>query len=162
MEVVLLVARLFDCASKFDRTLATVGEVRAHRDAGASGLGDLADRVVLALVVGREAVDRHDRRDTVSLHVLDLLAQVLATRFDVGRVVSKELRWERLASDDLVLARVSLQRAHRRDEHSGIGNETRGAALDVEEALRTHVCTEAGLGDEVVTTVDADQVTDDG
>ncbi len=45
---------------------------------------------------------------------------------------------------------------------AGVGLEARSAALDVEEALRSHVGTEAGLGEEEVARVDPDEVADDG
>ena len=60
--------------------------------------------------------------------------------------------------DDLVLARVALQRAHRRDHHGGVRLEAGDAALDVEEPLGAHVGAEARLGDQEVAGVDADEV----
>ena len=53
------------------------------------------------------------------------------------------------------LPECDLQRAHRRDEHGGVGHQARGAALDVEELLGAHVGAEAGLGDDVVAAADA-------
>ena len=61
MKVARLVARLDHGLGQFGRALAAVGEVRAHGDAGAHRLGDLADRLVLAVEVGGEGVDGDDR-----------------------------------------------------------------------------------------------------
>ena len=59
-------------------------------------------------------------------------------------------------------AGVGLQGSYRGDHDRGIGAyEARGAALDVEEALRAHVGSKAGLGYEEVTAVDADEVGND-
>ena len=76
----------------------------------------------------------------------------------LGRVLLQHLRRQGPARDHPVPARVQLHRAHRRDHDRGVRHEARGAALDVEEALCSHVCAESRFGDEVVAGVDPDQV----
>ena len=74
------------------------------------------------------------------------------------RVLLEHGRRQRAAGHHPVPARVQLHRPHRRHHDGGVGHEARGAALDVEEALRSHVGAEARLGDEVLAGVDPDQV----
>ena len=142
-------------------SLASLGEVVADRRAGAAAGGDLGDGLVLGRVVCREGVDRHHRADAVEGDVLDLLLEVRRAHVDLVRVLRQELVGERSAGDDLVLARVGLQGPDRGDEHGGVGTEPGVAALDVEELLGPDVGAEAGLGDEEVRGVDADEVAHD-
>ena len=95
----------------------------------------------------------------MSLYVFNLLLEVCSTGLNVGRILCQQLCWQRFAGNNLVLARVSLECAHSCHEHCSIRHQARGAALDVEETLCTHVGTKACFGDEVVATVDADHVT---
>ena len=132
--------------------------MRGHGGAGAVLLGDLVDGLDVDVVVAREHVDGDHGGDAVDLHVLELLAQVVAALVDLVRVLGEERLGERLAGDDLVVAGVGLEAAHRGDQDGGVGGDARGAALDVEEALGAHVGTEARLGEEEVTGVDADLV----
>ena len=94
-------------------------------------------------------------------HVLELLAQVGAALVHLVGVLRQQRVGQRPTGDDVVLAAVRLQPADGGDEHGGVGREPRHAALDVEEPFGAHVGTEAGLGDEVVAHVDADEVGDD-
>ena len=83
---------------------AAVGEVGAHRGPGSHIVGDRADRVVLAAMVGGEGVDRDYRRDAVQGDVLELLAQVRGTGQHVVGVLLQQVGRQRLARDHLVLA----------------------------------------------------------
>ena len=94
----------------------------------------------------------------MDLDVLHLLAQVGRAGQHVVRVLFEELRRERPARDHPVLAGVNLQRPDRRHDHGGVRRKARRSAFDVEEALGAHVGAEAGLGDEEIAGVDADQV----
>jgi hypothetical protein len=98
----------------------------------------------------------------MGLDVFNLLAQIFATRFNVCRTLGKQLRWQRLTRNDLVLTRVCLKRANRGDQHRRIGHKARSATLDVEETLRTHVGAKARFGDEVIATMNADEIANDG
>ena len=157
-----LVARFDDRPGQVGGAGAPVAEVRAHRHSGAERLGHLADRAVLGRVVGREPVDRHDRRHAVGLDVLDLLAEVRRAGLDVVGVLGQQVLRQRTPGDDAVLARVRLEGADGRDEHGGVGRQARRAALDVEEPLGAHVGAEARLGDQVIAAADADQIADHG
>src|SRR5688572_25832306 len=142
----------FHSASPALREVVAYGHPRAHFP------GDLPDGVVFRLVVRGECVDRHHRRDAVEADVLYLFLQVGRTSIYVIGVLFLHLLGEGLACSYLVAARVGLERPHGGDEHGRVRLETRVAALDVEEALCTHVRTEAGLGYEKVTAADADQI----
>ena len=98
----------------------------------------------------------------MSLYVFDLLLEVGATGLNVGWIFCQQLCWQCFSSNNLVLTRVSLECAHSCHEHCSIRNETRCAALDIEETLGTHVCAKACFGDEEIATVDTDHVADDG
>ncbi len=114
------------------------------------------------LVVGWESVDGNDWCYAVCFDIFDLLYQVGATGLNIGWIFCQQLCWQCLAGNNLVLARVSLECTHCCHEHCSIWNKTRGAALDVEETLCTHIRTKACFRDEVVATMDTDHVADDG
>ena len=97
-------------------------------------------------------------RDAVDADVVDLLAQVGAADVDLVRVLGQQRVGQRPAGDDAMAAGVGLQRPDRGHDDGGVGTQARVAALDVEEALGAHVGAEAGLGDQEVARVDADQV----
>jgi hypothetical protein len=56
---------------------------------------------------------------------------------------------------------MATGKGHGGHHHGGVGLESRGAALDVEEPFGAHVRPEAGLGDQVVAGADADLVGQD-
>src|SRR3712207_9478626 len=94
-------------------------------------------------------------------YVLDLLAQVGGSSKDVIGVLFQELRRQGPPGHDIKPPRVGFQGPHGGDEDGGVGLEARVAALDVEEALRSHVRTEACLGNEKVSALDTDPVRQD-
>ena len=153
-----LLGGFLDGGGQLGGTATSVGEVGRHGGTGAVFRSDLVDGGDVFVVVAGEHIDRDDRRAAVDLHVLELLAQVVATLVDLVGIGLEQILGERLAGDDLVVAGVSLEAPHGRDEHGSIGGEARVAALDVEEALGAHVGTEARLGEEEVAGVDADAV----
>ena len=57
---------------------------------------------------------------------------------------------------------MDLERAHRGDDHRGVGRKAGRTAFDVEEPLGAHVSAKAGLGDQEVAAVDADEIGEDG
>src|SRR5215212_5109354 len=152
---------LGDRLGEFHSSSPPIREVAAYGHPCAHLPGDLADGVVFCLVVCREGVDRHHRRDTVEAYVLYLFFQVGCTSINVIGVLFLHLFGEGLACPYLVAARVGLERPHGGDEHCRVGLETRVAALDVEEAFCAHVRTEACLGYEKVTAADTDQIRHD-
>jgi hypothetical protein len=72
-------------------------------------------------VVAGERVDRDDRRHPVQPDVLDLLAQVRPADVDLVRVLGEQRLRQRPAGDDLVPARVRLERPHGRHDDRGVG-----------------------------------------
>src|SRR5919112_4695093 len=151
-----------DRLGQFHRPRPPLREVLAHRNPGAHPLGDLPYGLVLRVMVSGEGVDRHHRRDAVKTDVLYLFPEVGRPGKHIVGVLLEHLLGERLARPHLVASRVGLERPHRGDEYSGVGFESRDAALDVEEAFRSHVGPEARLGYEVVAAPDADKVGHDG
>src|SRR5215211_2476275 len=135
-----------------------IREVAAYGHPCAHLSGDLADGVVFRLVVRREGVDRHHRRDAVKADVLYLFLQVGCTGMNVIGVLTLHLLGEGLACPYLIAARVGLERPHGSDEYCCVGFEPRVATLDVEEAFGAHVSPEACLGYQEVAAADADQV----
>ena len=119
---------------------------------------DLVDGGDVFVVVAGEHVDRNDRSAAVDLHVLKLLAQVVAALVDLVGVCLEKGRGQWLARDDAMVAGVGLEAADGRHEHRRVRSETRVAALDVEESLGAHVGAEAGLGQQEVARVDPDSV----
>src|SRR5919112_679720 len=149
---------LGDRLGEFHSSNPAIREVSAYGYPCAHLSGDLADGIVLRLVVCREGVDRHHRRDAVKADVLYLFLQVGCTGINVIGVLFLHLLGEGLACTYLIAARVSLERPYSGHQNRRVGLETRVAALDVEEAFCAHVRTEACLGYEKVTAADADQV----
>ncbi|MQM39060.1 hypothetical protein KBTX_03082 [wastewater metagenome] len=117
---------------------------------------------MLAVIVRGERVDRHHRRHPVGADVVDLLGEVGGASVHVLRALRLHALGQRPARDHAIASGMKLQPAHGGDEHRGVRGQPGGAALDVEEPLRPHVGTEAGLGDQEVAAVDADVVGDDG
>src|SRR5215217_7556567 len=152
---------LRDRLGEFHSSSPAIQEVAAHGHPCAHLSGDLADGIVFRLVVCREGVDRHHRRDTVKADVLYLFLQVGCTSIDVIGVLLLHLLREGLACPQLIAARVDLERPYSGHQNRRVGLETRVAALDVEEALCAHVRTEACLGYEKVTAADTDQIRHD-
>src|SRR5919107_221872 len=153
---------LGDRIGEFHSSNPAIREVSAYGYPCAHLSGDLADGIVLRLVVCREGVDRHHRRDAVKADVLYLFLQVGCTGINVIGVLFLHLLGEGLACTYLIAARVSLERPYSGHQNRRVGLETRVAALDVEEAFCAHVRTEARLSYEKVTAADADQVGHDG
>src|SRR5215211_1091524 len=152
---------LGDRLGEFHSSSPPIREVAAYSHPCAHLPGDLADGVVFRLVVCREGVDRHHRRDAVKADVLYLFLQVGCTSIDVIGVLFLHLLGEGLTWTYLMAARVDLERPYSGHQNCRVGLETRVAALDVEEALCAHVRTEACLRYEKVTAVDADQIRHD-
>ncbi len=126
---------------------AALGEVAAHYDVARSGgQRHLADGGHFRVRVARVVVDGHHDRNVEDAHVLDLGGQVLRTLSHRVHVLFGEGRVQRLAGDDSTDTTVHLESADRRHHDRGVGPEPALAALDVEELLRAHVRTEAGLG----------------
>src|ERR687897_1595010 len=151
-----------DRLGQLHRPRAPFREVLAHRNPGPHPFGDLPYGVVLRVVVRGEGVDRHHRRDAVKTYVLYLFSEVGRPGKHIVGVLLEHLLGERPARPHRIASRVGFERPHRGDEHRGVGFEPRDAALDVEEALRSHVGPEAGLGYEVVAAPDTDKVGHDG
>src|SRR5215216_3111575 len=148
---------LGDRLGEFHSSSPAIQEVAAYGHPCPHLSSDLADGVVFRLVVRREGVDRHHRRDAVKADVLYLFPQVGCTGINVIGVLFLHLLGEGLACMYLIAARVDLERPYSGHQNCRVGLETRVAALDVEEALCAHVRTEACLRYEKVTGVDADQ-----
>ena len=94
----------------------------------------------------------------MDLHVLQLLAEVVASLVHLVGVFGQEGLGKRLTGHDLVVAGVGFQAADGGYQNSGVGGDARIAALDVEEPLGAHVGAETRLGEQEVTGVDADLV----
>src|SRR5919107_878533 len=153
---------LGDRIGEFHSSNPAIREVSAYGYPCAHLSGDLADGIVLRLVVCREGVDGHHRRDAVKADVLYLFLQVGCTGINVIGVLFLHLLGEGLACTYLIAARVSLERPYSAPKTRRVGLETRVAALDVEEAFCAHVRPEACLGYEKVTAADTDQIGHDG
>src|SRR5215208_1423263 len=153
--------RLFGRLREFHSSSPAIQEVAAYGHPCAHLSGDLADGVVFRLVICREGVDRHHRRDTMKADVLYLFLQVGCTSIDVIGVLFLHLLGEGLACPYLIAARVGLERPYSGHQNRRVGLETRVAALDVEEPLCAHVRTEARLRYEKVTAADTDQIRHD-
>ena len=126
LEVAFLFGCLSNSVGEFGCPGAAFGEVHGHRSAGVELLGNFLDGVDVAIMVPGEHVDGHNRSAAVDLHVLELLAEVVAALVDLVRVLFEERFRERLAGDDLVLAGVGLEAPYRCDQHGSIGSESRG------------------------------------
>ena len=113
---------------------------------------------MLGAEVALHGVDGDDRCHAVAAHDGQVGQQVGRAELDLLGVLLEHRRRERASRHDAVPPRVQLHRPDGRHHHSGVGHEARCPALDVEEALRTHVGPEARLGDEEITRVDPDQV----
>ncbi len=161
VELAGFVAGLFHGTRQVDSACAAVRPVGGNGAAHAFLAANGKDRLGLAGVVCREGVDAHHGADAVLLHILNLLAQVGASLEDVVGVFAQHLLGQRLTRHNFVLARVQLERADGGDDHRSVGLESTVAALDVEELLCANVCTEARLGQQVVTALDANQVGQD-
>ena len=163
---VLQIRNVVTCLSNYvcqvGGALTALSHTAVNSDASASFLSDTADGLVLGLEVGRERVDCHDRLNTEVAHDLDVLLQVLCALLHVGGAFLQHAFGQGLARNDLVQAGVGLQGAHGDDEHCCVGLQAGDAALDVEETLRTHVGTEASLGNHVVGVLQANVVGDHG
>ena len=86
-----LVAGAADGGGQRAAPLPAFREDLAHlRREGARGEGALYDQRVLAVGVGREAVDRDDRWDAVGRDVLELLLEVADARLDRAEVLAVE------------------------------------------------------------------------
>ena len=59
-------------------------------------------------------------------------------------------------------AAVVLERSHRSDEHRRVRTQSAGAALDVHELLKAEVCSETGLGYDVIGVAEREAVCHDG
>src|SRR5215212_1557073 len=152
---------LGDRLGEFHSSSPAIREVAAYGHPYAHLSGDLADGVVFRLVICREGVDRHHRRDTVEADVLYLFLQVGCASIDVIGILFLHLLGEGLACPYLIATRVGLESPYSGHKNRRVGLETRVAALDVEEAFCAHVRTEACLGYEKVTAADADQIRHD-
>ena len=120
------------------------------RDAQVAGRGDGAQ---FRVRVAGEAINGDDRFEAEQARRRDVLAQVVQPALD-GLMV-------RLAQPVARDAAVMLERAHRRYQHHGIGDQARVAALDVKELFHANVGPKAALGDDVIGQLEGDLVGDD-
>src|SRR5438128_6901006 len=109
-------------------------------------------------MVARKGIDGHHRGHAVDLDVFDLLAQVCRAGEDIVWILLEQVRRQGSAGHNSVLPRMDFERADGGYDHGGVRRKTRGSALDVEEALGSHVGAKARLRDQEVTAVYADQV----
>ncbi len=75
----------------------TIGEVGCNGSTCAELFGDFLDCSDIDVVVTGEHIDRYDRGDTVDLHVLELLSQVVATLVHFVWVREEQCIGKRLA-----------------------------------------------------------------
>ena len=113
------------------------------------------------VVVTGEHIDGDNGGDAVDLHVLELLAEVVAALVHLFGVGLEQCLGQRFACDDLVVAGVGLETANRCHKDRGVGGDAGVAALDVEEPLGAHVGAEPGFGQQEVAGVDTDLVGND-
>ena len=97
----------------------------------------------------------------MGFYVFNLGSEVFAAHFYVGWVLSQQVCRQCLTSNNLVLTGVCLQCANSGYQHCCVRAHARVTALDVKEALSTHVCTKARFSDEVVAAMNTDHVADD-
>ena len=115
-------------------------------------LGTSGDRLLLddsnfSLRIGVELIDSHHHRDAVQFGVGNVLPQVNTTLAENIHILGAVDLIQRGTGLDLGTAAVNLQRTDSSHNHDSVRNQTRGAALDVKEALTTHCEVEASLGD---------------
>lgn len=156
-----LLERGEDLSSEVLGALPAVRDVPRHGAPDAELGAQLPDDLVLAVVVLREGVDRHDRLHAELADDLDVLAQVRQPRPHVARALLEEAVRQRPARSDGESPGVRLHRPHGRDDDGGVRGQTVCAALDVEEPFGAHVGAETGLGDDDLGAGERDPVGDD-
>ncbi|SIN13231.1 Uncharacterised protein [Mycobacteroides abscessus subsp. abscessus] len=145
-----LLAGLGHGVGQLGGAVSTAGHALVHGHPRPGPLGDLPDDGVLAGVVGREGVDRHDGADAEAAQDRQVLEQVRGPGAHVLGVLGQQLLGQGLAGHDPVASGVGLQRPDGDHEDRGVRGQPGDPALDVDEALGTHVRSESGLGDDVV------------
>ena len=97
----------------------------------------------------------------MSLYILNLLCKIRSTCTHIFWAFLQHLWRQWLSSHHFVLTRVRLQCSNCCHQYCSIGNHARNSALDIEKSFSTHVCTKAGLCNQIVTEMNSQFVCND-
>ena len=142
MKVGRLCARLDDGLGKRFAAVAAVCEHLGQRKAAARVRTEIGQNLQLPVAVRFKAIDRHDNRHAVFLHIFDMRRQVDKP--------APQRRLVRARCFGLGHAAVIFERAHRRDQHNRRRRKPRAAAFDIHKLFSSEVRTEAGLCNHII------------